>query len=106
MRRLGAFAVITVLPLVCYLPAFLCNDVSGCPIPSVLHLKDLTIVNLKRETGWPVDGILGLASVRVTALTLGYHLLILLLQAVLPGIESPGLALNSGGKLKYKINGI
>ena len=101
--RLGAFAASFGLPLVCYLAAFLCNNISGCPAPSTLHPSSLTLETLKRETGWP--GIVGLASMNATLWMLGYYALSLLLQAVLPGTEVEGVELATGGKLKYKFNG-
>ena len=101
--RLGAFAVSFGLPLVCYLGSFLCNDVSGCPIPSALHPSTLSIAELKVETEWP--GILGLGSFKVTGWVFAYYLLSLVLQTVLPGVESKGVKLNSGGRLDYKFNG-
>ena len=90
----------------CYLAGFLCNDITGCPIPSVLHPSSLTLEKLKSETGWPENGILGLGSLKVTGLVLAYYFLSLILQAVLPGIESQGVQLASGGRLKYKFNGM
>lgn len=91
--------------MVCYLCAFLCNDVSGCPIPSALHPRTLTIAKLKEETGWPKDGIYGLASTKVTVWVLLYYFLSLVLYTALPGVEVEGTELGSGGKLKYKFNG-
>ncbi|KAL9126673.1 MAG: hypothetical protein Q9217_004317 [Psora testacea] len=99
---IGAFATSFGLPLVCYLAAFLCNDVSGCPVPSTLHPSSLTLQKLKKETGWP--GIFGLASTKVTLWMLGYYALCLVLQVVLPGTEVEGVELATGGKLKYKVN--
>lgn len=101
--RLGAFATSFGLPLVCYLATFLCNDISGCPVPSALHPSSLTLAKLKEETGWP--GVSGLASTRITAWVLGYYFLSLVLQAVLPGTETEGVELQSGGRLRYKFNG-
>ncbi|MCJ1372548.1 erg24, C-14 sterol reductase [Loxospora ochrophaea] len=101
---IGAFATSFGLPLVCYLATFLCNDVSGCPVPSALHPSKLTITKLKEETGWPENGVLGLASFKVTRYVLGYYFLSLVFQAFLPGQESEGVKLSSGGRLKYKFN--
>ncbi|MCJ1478270.1 erg24, C-14 sterol reductase [Lambiella insularis] len=98
----GAFATSFGLPLVCYLASFLCNDISGCPVPSVLHPSSLTLSKLKEETGWP--GILGLGSFKVTGFVLAYYFLSLLLQTFLPGVEAEGVKLASGGRLKYKFN--
>ncbi|MCJ1315851.1 erg24, C-14 sterol reductase, partial [Xylographa vitiligo] len=96
------FATSFGLPLVCYLASFLCNDITGCPVPSTLHPSSLTIEKLKQETGWP--GVVGLGSFKVTGYVLAYYFLSLVLQTVLPGVESEGLKLASGGRLKYKFN--
>ena len=100
---LGAFATSFGLPLVCYLAAFLCNDVSGCPVPSALHPSNLSIAKLKKETGWL--GIQGLFRLKVTGWVLGYYFLSLVLHAALPGQETEGVELQTGGRLKYKFNG-
>ena len=102
---IGAFATSLGLPLVCYLAAFLCNDVSGCPVPSTLHPRSLTLNKLKEEAGWPTDGVLGLASLTVTGWMLAYYLFGLVLYVALPGQEMEGPELRTGGKLKYKFNG-
>jgi hypothetical protein len=101
---LGAFGVSFGLPLVTYLMAFLCNDVSGCPVPLVLHPYSLTIDKLKEEVGWPADGILGLINFKVTSFVLAYYLFSMILYRVLPGEVAEGTPLPSGGKLKYKFN--
>jgi Delta14-sterol reductase len=103
---IGATAITLGLPLVCYLTAFLCNDISGCPAPSLLHPSTFTLDKLKQEIGWPADGVLGLASYKVTGWLLGYYLLSLVLQAFLPGEEVMGGLLQSGARLKYKFNGM
>ena len=101
----GVLGLSVALPLLCYLATFLCNDVAGCPIPSVLHPTVTTWKQLKQEAGWPADGLAGLASFRATAWTLGYYGLSLLMQLVLPGEEFQGVELRSGGRLTYKFNG-
>lgn len=83
---------------------FLCNDISGCPVPSALSPSTLTIDKLKQETGWPENGVSGLASFDVTIKVLGYYLLSLVLHRVLPGQVVEGTELSTGGKLKYKFN--
>ncbi len=102
--RLGAFGVSFGLPLLVYLFTFVCNDISGCPIPSALSPLTLKLDALKREAGWPADGVLGLGSWKVTGAVLGYYLFSLVLYRVLPGVEVEGVQLASGGKLKYKFN--
>ena len=95
-----------VLPIVVYLGAFLVNDVSGCPPPSLLHPKSLTLQTLKEEIGWPTNGVLGLFSLKATLATLGYYFVTLLLAQVLPGVECQGPELKIGGRLWYKLNGM
>jgi len=85
---------------------FLCNDISGCPVPSVLHPYSLTIDKLKEDIGWPADGIMGLTSFKVTGVVLAYYLFSMILYRVLPGEEAAGTPLPSGGRLKYKFNSI
>ncbi|EPE32456.1 Delta(14)-sterol reductase [Glarea lozoyensis ATCC 20868] len=100
----GAFAISFGLPIACYAATFLCNDISGCPVPSALSPSTLTVENLKRDVGWPANGIMGLASWDATLKTLGYYALSLVLHRVLPGEEVEGVELSSGGRLKYKFN--
>lgn len=102
--RIGAFATSFGLPLVCYLADFLCNDKTGCPIPSTLHPSSLTLDKLVEETGWP--GFRGLLDPQVMMYTLLYYLFSLFLQSSLLGTEVEGTELASGGKLKYKFNGL
>ena len=102
-NSIGAFATSLGLPFVCYLAAFLCNDISGCPAPSTLHPSSLSLESLNSEIRWP--GLSGLASIKVTLWTFAYYALSLALQALLPGQEVEGVELASGGRLKYKFNG-
>jgi hypothetical protein len=102
--RIGAFVISFGLPIVIYLLIFLCNDIAGCPVPSVLHPYSLTIDKLKEEVGWPADGIWGLTSFKVTGFVLSYYLFSMILYRVLPGEIAEGLPTPSGTKLKYKIN--
>jgi delta14-sterol reductase len=83
---------------------FACNDISGCPVPSLLSPSTITIEALKQEVGWPKEGISGLASWDVSAKVLGYYLVSLILYKVLPGEHVEGVELANGGKLKYKFN--
>ena len=104
IARLGAFAISFGLPIACYAATLFCNDISGCPVPSLLSPSTLTIEALKQDVGWPADGIWGLASWDVSAKVFGYYLLSAILHRVLPGDEIEGTVLASGGKLKYKFN--
>ncbi|QSZ30629.1 hypothetical protein DSL72_000187 [Monilinia vaccinii-corymbosi] len=101
---IGAFGISFGLPLLCYAMIFLCNDLSGCPVPSLLSPSTLTISNLKVEIGWPENGLAGLSSWDVILKVAGYYLLSMVLHRVLPGEEKLGVELARGGRLKYKFN--
>ncbi len=83
---------------------FFCNDVSGCPVPSLLHPSTLTLAHLKAEVGWPADGIYGLGSWKASGAVLGYYLLSLVLQKILPAEEVDGTVMANGDRLKYRFN--
>ncbi len=101
---LGAFAISFGLPILLHTFTFACNDVSGCPSPSLLRPKSLDLETLKREAGWPENGIWGLASWEATGWTLAYYLFNAFLYRILPGTEMEGTELANGGRLKYKFN--
>ncbi|KAL2123447.1 hypothetical protein VTJ04DRAFT_3902 [Mycothermus thermophilus] len=98
----GAIGISFGLPLLLYTFAFACNDISGCPAPSLLHPKSLDWDVLKKEVGWP--GITGLASWKATGWTLAYYLFNALLYRFLPATEVEGTELAGGGRLKYRLN--
>lgn len=100
----GAFGIVFGLPIIVYATAFLCNDVSGCPAPALLHPGTLTWDKLKAQTPWPENGIRGLASVEATLWVSAYYFLSLFLQLLLPGDEVEGLQLACGGRHMYKLN--
>lgn len=102
--RLGTSVITFGLPILCYLFTFACNDVSGCPAPSLLSPKTLDLEQLKAEVGWPEDGFWGLASWEATGWTLAYYLFSALLYRFLPATETEGTVLSSGGRLKYRFN--
>lgn len=102
--RYGTLAITMLLPPLVYLFTFVCNDISGCPAPSLLNPKTLSLEKLKLEVGWPEEGIWGLGSVDATLAVLGYYLVNLLLYRFVPGPTHDGVKLSSGGKLKYKFN--
>jgi delta14-sterol reductase len=81
---------------------FVCNDIYGCPIPSALSPKTLTLEKIKTEIGW--TGCENLVSLEVMGWVLGYYFLSLVLHRVLPGEVVEGTELVSGGRLKYKFN--
>ncbi|EFW20204.1 erg24, C-14 sterol reductase [Coccidioides posadasii str. Silveira] len=101
---IGSFVLTFGLPVLVYSFAFFCNDISGCPAPSLLHPSTLSLDKLKTEIGWPESGIKGLYDGHVTLYVLGYYLLSLFLQIFLPGTETQGEVLACGGRLKYKFN--
>ncbi|KAJ5713726.1 Delta(14)-sterol reductase [Penicillium malachiteum] len=101
---LGAFGIVFGLPVLVYTFTFLCNDVSGCPAPSLLNPSTLTLNQLKQEVGWPQDGITGLFDLQVTLWTLSYYAFSLFLQVFLPGQVAEGVSLACGGRHKYKFN--
>ena len=117
-HSIGAAILSLGLPIVCYAFAFLCNDVSGCPAPSLLSPSKLFTApmlsaksgwqhgldTLKQEAGWP--GLTGLINVESVLGTFGWYGLSLTLWALLPAYEVEGTELRSGGRLKYRMNGI
>ena len=100
----------------CYAFAFLCNDVTGCPAPSLLSPSKLftpstfsgqsgsqhALETLKKEVGWP--GVTGLLNTESVLGTLAWYGLSLLLYVVLPASEVEGVELRTGGRLKYRFN--
>ncbi|KAI7221535.1 Delta(14)-sterol [Hortaea werneckii] len=113
---IGALFISFGLPIACYAFAFLCNDVSGCPAPSLLSPTKLftppilsrqagwqhALDVLKVEVGWP--GFAGLLSLEATLGALAWYGLSLLLYVLLPAKEVEGTELRSGGKLMYRMN--
>jgi delta14-sterol reductase len=94
------------LPVLVYLFTFVCNDVTGCPAPGLLNPSTLSLEQLKREVGWPEEGIAALYDTQVTLWTLSYYAFSLFLQVFLPGQEAEGVELACGGRLRYKFNGM
>ncbi|KAI1859523.1 uncharacterized protein JN550_012041 [Neoarthrinium moseri] len=103
---IGAAGIVLGLPVLQYVYALGCNDIAGCPIPSLLDPKNLSLETLKAEAGWPADGIWGFCSWGAMGWTLAYYLLNLVLYRVLPAQEVEGTELASGGRLKYRFNGL
>ncbi|KAH8898136.1 delta(14)-sterol reductase like protein [Thozetella sp. PMI_491] len=99
---LGAVGVSFGLPILLCIFYFGCNDITGCPAPSLLSLGTLKLENLKREVGWP--GLDAFFTWEVTAWMLGYLLFNLVLYRVLPATEVEGTVLANGGRLKYRLN--
>ncbi|KAG2417974.1 hypothetical protein HFD88_001074 [Aspergillus terreus] len=101
---LGAFVFVFGLSTLIYSFTLLCNDVSGCPPPSLLHPSTLSLATLKAEVGWPDEGLRAFFDVRVTLWVLSYYLLSLVLYVVLPGEVVEGTELACKGRLRYKFN--
>ncbi|MCJ1312477.1 erg24, C-14 sterol reductase [Agyrium rufum] len=99
---LGVLGMAIGLPSIVYTGAFLINDVSGCPPPSLLHPSTFKLENFLSEIGWP--GWTGLGSFRVTGWVLAYYAFNLFLYAVLPAYTVKGTILKTGGRLDYRFN--
>lgn len=100
----GAFIISFGLPVLVYVFTFFCNDISGCPAPSLLHPSTLDLEQLKREVGW--TGFGSLLNWQGFVGTLSYYLLSLTLYAFLPAQEVKGVALKNGQRLNYRFNGM
>lgn len=101
---LGAFGISFGLPILVYVFTYACNDISGCPSPSLLSPKTLSLENLKAEVGWPAEGIRGLWNWQSLVASIGYVLVNAILYRILPAVEMEGTLLRSGGRLKYRFN--
>ncbi|KAF2826282.1 ERG4/ERG24 ergosterol biosynthesis protein [Ophiobolus disseminans] len=98
----GAFIISFGLPILVYVFTFLCNDISGCPAPSLLSPSTLDWNQLKKEVGW--TGFGSLLNWQGFVGTLSYYLLSLTLYAFLPAEEVQGVQLKTGSRLKYRFN--
>lgn len=105
-NSLGAFVFIFGLSTLIYSFTFLCNDVSGCPAPSLLNPSTLSLDKLREEVGWPQEGLKAFFDIRVALWVLSYYLLSLVLYVFLPGEVVEGTELACKGRLRYKLNGI
>ena len=101
---IGALGITFGLPVLCYTIAFLCNDVSGCPAPSLLSPSTLKIAKLKEEVAWP--GFTGLLNSKAMGVTLAYYLTSLITYRFLPAKEVEGTELKQGGRILYRLNGM
>lgn len=102
---LGAAGIILGLPVLLQVFTFACNDVSGCPVPSLLSPSTLNWDKLKSEVGWPEEGIWGLGSWEATGVVLAYYFFSMTLYRVLPAQEVLGTKLKQHGKpLQYRFN--
>lgn len=94
------------LPLLLYLFTFACNDISGCPVPSLLDPHAISWEKLKLEIGWPEGGISDLCSWVVIGVVLAYYLFSMILWRILPAQEVNGTKLVQHDRpLQYRLNG-
>ncbi|KAJ5095454.1 erg24 C-14 sterol reductase [Penicillium alfredii] len=103
-KPLGAFGFIVGLSTLIYAFTFLCNDVSGCPAPSLLDPSTLSLDTLKEDVNWPQGGLNAFFDLQVTLWVLSYYLLSLILYVFLPGKVVEGTELACKGRLRYKFN--
>ncbi|KAF5863648.1 erg24, C-14 sterol reductase [Aspergillus alliaceus] len=102
---LGAGAITLGLPILLYFFVFACNDITGCPAPSLLNPRTLSWEMLRLEIGWPNGAIWELGSWQVTGLVLAYYLLSMILWRILPAHETHGTKLVQHGRpLTYRFN--
>ncbi|KAF4228625.1 hypothetical protein CNMCM6457_006832 [Aspergillus fumigatiaffinis] len=102
---LGAAAITFGLPLLLYIFAFACNDVAGCPIPSLLQPHSLSWEKVKGETGLLNATVANFFSWEVTLVTLAYYSWDLLLWRILPAKQVYGTKLvHHGRPLSYRFN--
>lgn len=78
-HSLGAAAITFGLPVLLYAFAFTCNDVSGCPIPTLLQSRDLKWENLKADAGLLNASLADVFSWEVMHVTVAYYVFELLL---------------------------
>lgn len=101
----GATGIVFGLPVLLWTLFFACNDVSGCPAPSLLSPRELTWAKLKSEIPWPENGLLGFVSLDATLWLFAYYFLSLVLHVVMPAEEVLGTKLKESGRpLKYRFN--
>lgn len=103
---LGAAAIVVGLPALLYFFTFACNDIAGCPVPSLLSPSTFTLEKFASEIGWPEDGVFGLCSWGVFGWVLVYYMLSMILWKVLPAQEVNGTKLVQHDRpLTYRLNG-
>lgn len=91
------------LPILVFTLIFSCNDVSGCPAPSLLNPKSLTLDKLAQDVAWP--GFAGLVNWQASIAVVAYYALTFVFYGVLPAqIVEGGPLPNSGVKLTYRFN--
>ncbi|KAL9055562.1 MAG: hypothetical protein Q9162_003459 [Coniocarpon cinnabarinum] len=102
--RAGTFCalLLIVLPIICYPFYLLCNDISGCPSPALLHPSTLKFRKLAQEIQWL--GLAGLYNTTSLLVLFGYYAFSLLLWKILPAKEVQGTELGNGHRISYRFN--
>ncbi|RAL16217.1 ERG4/ERG24 ergosterol biosynthesis protein [Aspergillus homomorphus CBS 101889] len=102
---LGAAAITFGLPVLLYAFAFACNDVSGCPVPTLLQPRDLTWEKLKADAGLLNVSLSSFLSWKVTSVTVAYYVFGLFIWKILPAKEVHGTKLvHHDRSLLYRFN--
>ncbi|RAK79537.1 putative C-14 sterol reductase [Aspergillus fijiensis CBS 313.89] len=102
---LGAAAITFGLPVLLYAFTFACNDVSGCPMPSLLQPRDLTWAKLKADANLLNIGLSNFLSWKVTLVTVAYYVFGRSLWKILPAKEVHGTKLMHHDRpLQYRFN--
>lgn len=102
----GAAAIVVGLPVLLFFFSFACNDVAGCPVPSLLDPRTLSWEKFRLEIRWSEGGVFDLCSWEVIGVTLAYYIFSMILWRVLPAEEVNGTKLvHHGRSLKYRFNG-
>ena len=102
IHSIGVSVLTTALPVVCYALTLFCNDISGCPVPSLLHPSTFSWERLKEDVGY--QGISTFFNFKSLAAVIGWFTFNLIQEAFLPAPIVEGTKLVSGGKLKYRMN--
>lgn len=99
---IGVGILTVLLPPLVYAFNLLCNDVSGCPAPSLLHPSTLTLDALKKDIGW--HGWPTIFNTNALLAAVGWIGWDLLCHTILPAQQVEGSELQSGGRLRYRFN--
>ena len=101
----GSWATVSItfgLPVLLYVFAFSCNDLTGCPALPLAHISEgsLMIGTEWQDAAWAFFGF------RVLIAVLAYYLLSMVFWRILPAQEVYGTKLvHHGRPLKYRLNG-
>ncbi|PYI26035.1 ERG4/ERG24 ergosterol biosynthesis protein [Aspergillus indologenus CBS 114.80] len=102
---LGAAAITFGLPVLLYAFAFACNDVAGCPVPTLLQPRDFTWEKLKADNNLQSISLSDFLSWKVTLVTVAYYVFGLFLWKILPAKEVHGTKLvHHDRPLQYRFN--